>query len=760
MRASSRFIHPRFHLVMGVLMASAPAFGQAASGPEQLIKLVVDEKGQNENGSWEAHYEKRFRLSLIWNGTAGTGSPATLYRTRGSLLGLKKGERLQYYEAETTGHGVEHLDSETYPMQLSLSADGRYALTMEGRRTVEDDASFRSERGIPQNANWPGVGRAYRRQIDLERTKDGVVVQLTSGALGSPDSPAANVFPGSSLGLVEGLREQVLAGLLRFELSNAELQKTSSISRTKSGSASKERDRFAVTVTLSVVSEEDDAAEVTVEPVAFKHWLPAANLANPKLPGAQLTVRVRVHQKGHPDTPKQATLEFALTQVSHEKGVCLNWPARGAGAEADLWLRPEDNAKLAVKDEAHAASDGPTEAVELVVSARDFGAYGVLTVTAKDEQQRVLKVTVDGRETPDLSIPQDDNHNHIADDWELQWVGDLHGEATTDDDAKPAGRPGTDGDGLSLYEEYRGFVVHGAQLRGDPKWKDLFVSDRTTGSIAGPGIELFRQATELAVHTVMTDELGGDRVINRNAGTGHVVTQHGLLMVDGPADSDPEQFPASARLTTFGPPGDTLYVRLPVGSSWTSGDAQADVAHELSHAVGLQHHGAENAFPVDWFWKQAADGSWQLYEQRIEQDSKGAWSPTGAARPIQALWEPTSAGATAQPFQRKDGPPAGSATVGPEKHWRLYVGGEKSQWSGDQECLMRYYDKQAYLSKADPARVRYLPDPKQWRMRHRLCTTAKGTGVNAADHFPQPRYGDAAVGKCKAQLVVNDKFMK
>ncbi len=88
----------------------------------------------------------------------------------------------------------------------------------------------------------------------------------------------------------------------------------------------------------------------------------------------------------------------------------------------------------------------------------------------------------------------------------------------------------------------------------------------------------------------------------------------------------------------------------------------------------------------------------------------------------------------------------------------LYVGGERSMWSGDQECLMRYYDKQAYLSKAEPGRVRYLPDKAQWKARTRLCEDAKGTGVNAPGHPPQPRYGDAVAGKCRQQLVVNDKY--
>lgn len=70
---------------------------------------------------------------------------------------------------------------------------------------------------------------------------------------------------------------------------------------------------------------------------------------------------------------------------------------------------------------------------------------------------------------------------------------------------------------------------------------------------------------------------------------------------------------------------------------------------------------------------------------------------------------------------------------------------------------MRYYDKQAYLSKAEPGRVRYK---SQWRMRDRLCESKDGTGVNASSHYPQSRYGDAVIGNCRSQLVVNDKYAK
>jgi len=54
--------------------------------------------------------------------------------------------------------------------------------------------------------------------------------------------------------------------------------------------------------------------------------------------------------------------------------------------------------------------------------------------------------------------------------------------------------------------------------------------------------------------------------------------------------------------------------------------------------------------------------------------------------------------------------------------------------------------------------------PKRYWFRARdargqsLCDTGVGTGVNAYDHSPRPRYGDAATGRggCIHQVRVND----
>lgn len=525
--------------------------------------------------------------------------------------------------------------------------------------------------------------------------------------------------------------------------------------------------------------------EVDVETdKAFDDWIPEGSLDSPGQQGNTVKVHAVANLRGTEGGTGKAKIEFRLRDVSKEKGVCTNWPLKGAKIDDGLRLRVEDNPDLEPITGGGGKvvgfrTRGLVSRADLVISSHDYGAYGVLAVEAKDADGNDAKVRVRGEEKPDLAVPLDENHNHVADAWERKYAGGLAGQETDDKDDAPAGKSGCDGDGLGLYEEYRGFrvtggpetatgqCVTGSHVRTDPRKKDLFVCDRTAGRLGGPGVGHFASATGLAVHRLAPEELGEDRVVNPNGGLGHVTVQHGLVLKDGPSGSDPEQIPADPNSTTFGPPVLTAHVNLPGGGAFSSGDGLADVAHELSHAVGLRHHG-DGLEPVEWYWELSPDGAWRLMEQAIvgvdvqtgRTTSTTQWKPNPAypPNPITVFYEPPGK-AAATAFKRGDPPPAGSATVGVDR-WRLFIGRRNSQFAGDQECLMRYYDKQAFFSRQDPAHTRYLPDKHQWKMRNRLCEDGRGTGVNAPDHAPQSRYGDAAegAGNCRGQLVINDKY--
>ncbi len=724
----------------------------SAPGREPVFIIHFEGKASASDGtSASSAVEVTFAPGPVWHGSFGTYSPsyipgkvgedtrtpAALYNLRGGLAGLRAGEPMCFGILAHRG---------------TASAGGR---VLNGPGSIQQSSS---------GDMWSLKEDAAR----FTRTEEGGVLRVGPQVYLDEDPPEFGLL-GPGAYDWDAASEAAYERFMTFRFTNRDLANLKAVTKVNEVSLTS-KDGYAKQwwrATLTGAPPLDEA-EVLADPEeGFDRWIPRGNMEKPGEPGNRIRIHLQVQKAGEAGVRRRANLVLSLQDVSMEKGVCLNWPLAGAKSDRGLRLLAKENPELDVLGPDEARTKEPVEELDLVITCHDFGAYGKLHVDAKDPDGKALKVTVRGREGADLSIPLDDNRNHLADAWEVGETGHLRGAAAEDEEDLPKGKSGCTGDGLSLYEEYRGFRVKGVHRRGDPDRKDLFVCDRTSGKVAGPGIDRFSAATWLAVHRLDMEELGEDRVVNPNGGTAHLHAQHGLLLVDGAAGTDPEQFPVDPKSTTFGPPVLTQQVKLPAGGSFASGDAQSDVAHELGHAVGLQHHGDENFHAVEWFWQLDAGEGWRLHEQEMElkdvQTSRtktiGQWAPKPGSpdRVIQAFWEPPASGGAPRAFRREDGAPAGSLTVGVER-WRLYVGGERSMWSGDQECLMRYYDKQAYLSRAEPGRVRYLPDKSQWKDRTRLCEDAKGTGVNAPGHAPQPRYGDAVAGRCRQQVVVNDKY--
>ena len=105
-----------------------------------------------------------------------------------------------------------------------------------------------------------------------------------------------------------------------------------------------------------------------------------------------------------------------------------------------------------------------------------------------------------------VNIPVDIDENHIPDNG---WIamnrigGDLIPDPpknNSDDDAMPKGNS-TNGDGLTAYEEYRGFRVldgkNAVYLRTDPGVKDILIYNRDNLDIS-----LYKTVTALEVHEV------------------------------------------------------------------------------------------------------------------------------------------------------------------------------------------------------------------------------------------------------------------
>ena len=217
--------------------------------------------------------------------------------------------------------------------------------------------------------------------------------------------------------------------------------------------------------------------------------------------------------------------------------MCLNWPPYAQSKTTpDLKIDRKTNPTLDPASDGQSATTLKSgESATVTITSYDWGAYGHLTATAiLDNNEGEITAHVQGGEKYDLTIPKDDNGNHIADFWEKTHAG---GNAEADDDEQPHGN-GDHGDGLSLYEEYRGFHVQGRHIWTNPKLKDIFIYDST-----GLGVGYLARSG-LAIHLVNADEFAQEagspnpRVINPNRGYATRGPQHVLGLTLGTLDGD------------------------------------------------------------------------------------------------------------------------------------------------------------------------------------------------------------------------------
>lgn len=332
------------------------------------------------------------------------------------------------------------------------------------------------------------------------------------------------------------------------------------------------------TVTVAFIPDAPPQWEAILEPgtgvpdpasTPYEHWLPiGSRREGVDEPGNGLPARVFLQAKdGGPGIPPRAKFKFYLGDVSREPGVSMNFPPReAAGCDTtpsgpfDLRIFPND--KLRVADDGQSAETFElSENAGVGIACYDFGAYGRLKVIAETEDGLTLVAHRKGRsDATVLDIPLDENQNHVADGWEKEkGVWDRNLSADWDGADDPAGQA-VKGDGISMYEKYRGFeVLNGAgkemHERLDPKRKHVFVRnpDRLVREVfeTPEGIpESYLAAAECEVRYLGPYGWSGpgtfkgrNRVVNFNCSEDkHAVDQHALhvVVVTSPNPASPE----------------------------------------------------------------------------------------------------------------------------------------------------------------------------------------------------------------------------
>ncbi|HWR33123.1 MAG TPA: hypothetical protein VN451_06350, partial [Chitinophagaceae bacterium] len=331
---------------------------------------------------------------------------------------------------------------------------------------------------------------------------------------------------------------------------------------------------------------------------------------------------------------------FELMNVSMEKGVCLNNPVpKDADQCRDLQLKHENgheawddakasNTKCDTKGlYQQARTKQPVKEYSITIHSRDFGAYGFLrsfaNVNKKTSQEGKpvyvsIPVTKDDVKHPKgrmkktvypdnrVTIPMDIDENRIADGgWMVTGGGRVPDPANNneDDDDLPAG-DGFKGDGLSSYEEYRGFMVLDGDdivhTRTSHLKKDIFVRNES-----GLDLSVYQKVSGLQVHEINDKQYVDDnlRVVNKNFNpTTHIVDQRGLRLVDR---KESGSLLGIAESETGHPTVPNREKEIKVFSKKIAEvckDKKIDfaskmaavVAHELLHGNNVCHHGEQD----------------------------------------------------------------------------------------------------------------------------------------------------------------------
>jgi hypothetical protein len=522
--------------------------------------------------------------------------------------------------------------------------------------------------------------------------------------------------------------------------------------------------------------------EVVVKPQSYDQWRPKGNVIRgggnvstgpgPGLaaPAAQ-SVGVEV-EEADPDylavnavlqtkdgsAPQQKADKFLfeLVRGSREPGATLNYPLDSLQAEQpDLRFDPRANppGKLKVTD-----PDGLlAETVEsrilqatANISSYDWGGWGELRVTAiMPGGQRIVGHLEGDPAQANVRLPKRPPTSLIADSWkQAQGVAGLADDDDSEND--PVG-DGHKGDGLTLYEEYRGFYEKEAHIQGDPKKKDFFIRNKV-GWNTMAGIYYFAALSGLTVHPELwATQLPADRVINKNRREGpHLVDQHAVILTQGRqhyvsraegGPGTPKKVDKISLMWELNPDvaGQTLDEQ-PVSAVMRT----RNIAHELLHAAGVWHHGEGDGYVI--WQREEINGKPVIMEYQTDQRGNKVQPGT----PVSIYLEPDGTGVDLS-MDPDDSQFAGG--------WKMYLGKEGGNHSGDENCVMRYTAAQAYVAPPRPGEpnVRYYVGPVE-QIGFRLCTLPTGTGVNSKDHVPQSRYGDAERGDCTHQICVNDLY--
>jgi hypothetical protein len=520
--------------------------------------------------------------------------------------------------------------------------------------------------------------------------------------------------------------------------------------------------------------------ELVVRSPRYWKWLPT--LQPGERPGEPLRLVARLESpKGEDLSRIQCeSIRWTLVDTSREPGSSMNYPTHGSEVE-----NPTPDLRIdgvPTESEGQVGNEPEPEygQSEIEIVPEDWGGWSVLRVEAKLKDGRVLKGRLETPPDPegeyDIRLPLRQPQSKIAKVW-LEQEGVSDQDDSDDKDPLPEGRPGFDGDCLSLYQEYRGFRVGGSHLRTDPMTKDLFIQN-SAKSLGAKPILRFAQISGLDVHTPNFDEFDPERrsfEINRNRKDGPSRgPQAGLLVKVGGDERPNDDIPEWTK------PGDHIPIRVPgyTGLLDRGGVSEGKardhfVLQALFQSVAVRRPGPTDVSRL-FLLKTQPPGSAEpprfvLLASRSDTNGEPVVVLDLAGADLAQAWNLAKQREMERALKKTPPNVSEEERAAHERMARYnrilffwHVGARGGAHSGPEDCVMRDWfaevHESAFAGPGGGKVFRYIdPKARQEKPGDVLGATQDGTGVNATGNVPEPRYGPrSAPGPANQQLLVND----
>ena len=439
--------------------------------------------------SWSASYKEDYHTEKTWEMSPGLTMKTSIHSTISGTYNLEKQIEDGYSEEEWYGYGNGSSVMDQTVVMTSELPDGTIIIT-EKTHTASSGAI-----GIPSKNEY---GEYWGGYLSID-----IYSGTYASSFGGPETEGKSTLTRTVQGLPtdyselndlpEGLREIFVplgekaqewatysgpledaqgimaGGLAGFELF-PDMDEPKEYELPKSGTQLK-GSYSGKSITKSWSISPGGKNELLVLEKTPQEWIPDADTPEPLL----------VKVTGNGIDGEKVKIRFTLFEVTNEIGFCLN--SLDKKEDFDLEFYPDATANYfnppeETDDGWIIETDNKVLNASVGVFAQDFGAWGKLKAEYEIDEDEDIWYPIycaDGKEY--ITIPLDERggiENQIADQFEID--NDLWETTSGWHDAEPGENPG---DGLTAYEEYRGFMIggdRGKHIRTNPgKDRDLFV---------------------------------------------------------------------------------------------------------------------------------------------------------------------------------------------------------------------------------------------------------------------------------------------